>query len=150
MLLEDLKLRFQYNNWADSKMLEALIVNEIRDEKILIWMAHIINAKWIWMNRIQSLPHSVSPWQERSLSECQQLQKEFSLSISAFLHKRSELDLSQIIHYQNSKGIAFSGCVKDILTHIVNHSTHHRAQIAAKLRELDFVPPSTDFIFFVR
>ena len=36
-----------------------------------------------------------------------------------------------------------------MLRHIVNHSTHHRGQVAAKLRRFGIEPPVTDFFFWV-
>lgn len=36
-----------------------------------------------------------------------------------------------------------------LLRHIVNHSTYHRGQIAAKLKRFGIEPPNTDFFFWV-
>jgi uncharacterized damage-inducible protein DinB len=36
-----------------------------------------------------------------------------------------------------------------MLRHIVNHSTYHRGQVAAKLKRLGVEPPLTDFFFWV-
>jgi uncharacterized damage-inducible protein DinB len=35
-----------------------------------------------------------------------------------------------------------------VLRHIVNHSTYHRGQVAAKLKRLGVEQPATDFIFW--
>ena len=37
-----------------------------------------------------------------------------------------------------------------LMQHLVNHSTYHRGQIALMLRQLDAVPPATDFVVFLR
>jgi len=36
-----------------------------------------------------------------------------------------------------------------VLRHVVNHSTYHRGQVAAKLKRLGAEPPATDMIFWV-
>ena len=54
------------------------------------------------------------------------------------------------VAYTNSSGTAFETPLRDILTHVVNHGTHHRAQIALVLREAGIAPPATDYIYFVR
>jgi uncharacterized damage-inducible protein DinB len=36
-----------------------------------------------------------------------------------------------------------------VLRHVVNHSTYHRGQVAAKLRRLGVEPAATDFIFWM-
>jgi uncharacterized damage-inducible protein DinB len=58
-------------------------------------------------------------------------------------------DPNRVIEYKNLKGDAFAKPVWEILLHVVNHGTYHRGQIAAMLRQLGHVPPSTDFIYFV-
>jgi uncharacterized damage-inducible protein DinB len=35
-----------------------------------------------------------------------------------------------------------------VLRHVVNHSTYHRGQVAAKLKRLGVQPPATDFVFW--
>ncbi|MCS3649485.1 putative damage-inducible protein DinB [Salinibacter ruber] len=52
--------------------------------------------------------------------------------------------------YTNSTGTRFETPLRDCRRDVVNHGTHHRAQIALVLREADGAPPPTDYIFFVR
>jgi uncharacterized damage-inducible protein DinB len=33
---------------------------------------------------------------------------------------------------------------------VVNHGTHHRAQIALLLREAEIAPPATGYIYYLR
>jgi uncharacterized damage-inducible protein DinB len=54
------------------------------------------------------------------------------------------------IAYKNTRGESFENSVRDILFHINNHSTHHRAQIAARIREAGITPPTSDYIFYRR
>jgi uncharacterized damage-inducible protein DinB len=37
-----------------------------------------------------------------------------------------------------------------VLRHVVNHSTYHRGQVAAKLKRLGIDQPATDFVFWAR
>ena len=39
--------------------------------------------------------------------------------------------------------------VWQVLSHVVNHGTAHRAQIGAMLRQLHLKPPPQDYVFFV-
>lgn len=54
------------------------------------------------------------------------------------------------IGYKTSKGDAFQNTVKDILFHIINHSTYHRGQIAANCKEYGIEPLMSDYIFYKR
>jgi uncharacterized damage-inducible protein DinB len=60
------------------------------------------------------------------------------------------LDMEAWITYKNSSGAKLSDKTKDILFHIINHSTYHRAQIALLLREQGIDPINTDYIFYKR
>jgi uncharacterized damage-inducible protein DinB len=54
------------------------------------------------------------------------------------------------VEYQNFAGQKFSSLLSDIITHVVNHGTYHRGQIARIIRESGVQPPSTDYIVFAR
>ena len=64
--------------------------------------------------------------------------------------KIEEENLDKLISYQNSSGKIFSNKLSDILLHLFNHGTHHRAQISLLLRQNNIVPPKTDYIFYKR
>lgn len=53
------------------------------------------------------------------------------------------------ITHQNSKGEEFKNIAGDILTHLVIHGQHQRAQIARVFRQAGKNPPGTDYIFFL-
>jgi uncharacterized damage-inducible protein DinB len=54
------------------------------------------------------------------------------------------------VEYENSEGRTFANDVKDILFHVVNHSTHHRGQIMMDLRASGITPEPLDYIFYKR
>ena len=59
-------------------------------------------------------------------------------------------DLTQSVRYQNTSGTPFENELQDLAHHVVNHGTHHRAQIAQTLRQSGESPPATDYIYFLR
>ena len=52
--------------------------------------------------------------------------------------------------YENSEGRTFSNEIKDILFHVVNHSTHHRGQIMMVLRDSGVPPEPLDYVHYKR
>jgi hypothetical protein len=46
--------------------------------------------------------------------------------------------------------LAFSHPLGQLMWHAVNHSTHHRGQLATQLRQLGHTPPNTDFTRYLR
>ncbi len=69
----------------------------------------------------------------------------------ALLEDMREEDFEKIIDYKNTKGAAFENKLIDILGHVINHGTHHRAQAGVHLKYSGFDQlPLTDFIVFMR
>lgn len=67
-----------------------------------------------------------------------------------FLDETDEEGLNKKYAYNNIKGDAFEDSLYDILFHVINHSTHHRAQISKILRQHDIAPPVMDYIAYLR
>ena len=148
MLYTQFQQLFEYDLWANARILQAMIENEVSDEKCIFWINHIVNAEIIWTERIQGKKSTISTGAIRPLKEVATAMYTVHQELRELLEPY--MDYAREISYQNSRGEQYSNTVRDIFTHIINHSTHHRAQIAARLREMDIAPPGTDYIFFVR
>jgi uncharacterized damage-inducible protein DinB len=59
--------------------------------------------------------------------------------------------MDQVIVYKNTSGTEFKSTIAEIATQVINHGTHHRAQIGQLLKQvgIDALPP-LDFIFYIR
>ncbi|MGY0041076.1 DinB family protein [Pedobacter sp. NJ-S-72] len=57
---------------------------------------------------------------------------------------------SRVIKYVISNGDHYETSVYDILLHVFNHGTYHRAQIAKEMKLHNITPVNTDYIQFVR
>jgi uncharacterized damage-inducible protein DinB len=138
-----------YNNWANSLLLETLLANSISlPESCVSLFSHIINAQMIWVARINGTQPKVSVWQLHDLDTCSILLKES-------IHSLSQIELpggsdSPVITYRTSAGEPYQTSVADILMHVFNHGTYHRAQIAKEMKSNHLSPVNTDYIQFVR
>ncbi|WP_286756349.1 DinB family protein [Roseivirga sp. UBA838] len=139
---------FEYNLWANGQLAESLRVNPIENDKVLKLTSHLANAQVIWLDRVQGQSSTVGVWDEYSQKETLELLERSSQDWLDFLY--SAEDLEKVIEYKNSKGQTYESRIEDILNHVVNHSTHHRAQVMLLLRQENIDPPSLDFIFYVR
>ena len=140
----------QYDYWANTTMLQAYLSSNVADPTISKWLNHIVNAQVIWHGRLAGAASSRGVW---DMLPDRELPPEFERSHQnwqALLEGLSEENLSETIPYQNSRGDVFQNQRQDIIAHVVNHGTHHRAQVAARLREAGVVPPATDYIFWKR
>src|SRR5690606_41841818 len=100
----------------------------------------------IWNSRILG-ERTFQVWQINSWESLEQIDRE---NQAKSLKIAEEADLDKIVEYSNSTGAMFSSKIKDILFHIVNHSTYHRAQVAVELRQSGIDPISTDYIHYKR
>ena len=58
--------------------------------------------------------------------------------------------LGQIARYKTSEGVAQKNTFREILTHVLFHSSIHRGNIILKMREENFEPPKIDYIIYLR
>ncbi|MFA5556909.1 MAG: DinB family protein [Flavobacteriaceae bacterium] len=144
---EEFKELFTYNNHFNQKLIALLSENlQSISDKNLRLINHLVNAQQIWNARITS-EEEFEVWQVNKWDELLRIDNE-NYSKSIEIIDSSKLD--NIIEYVNSKGIKFSNKIKDILFHIINHSTYHRAQIATELKNCGIEPINTDYVFYKR
>ncbi len=140
---------YQYNDWANRRVIDCLEGQDVRDEKILRIFGHLVCAQLIWFNRIKGLPKStLQLWGDYSLSELKSIAKEASLCWLELIDEESSFD--RILKYNNYVGDYYETNIRDLMAHLVNHCTYHRGQVAVLLRDKGFEPVNTDFVTFDR
>ena len=139
---------FYYNFHTNQKLIDVFIEHSDKiSEKSIKLLNHILNAQRIWNNRVSEKEGSFGVWQIHPLEE---LEKINSVNYKRSCEIIDELDLAMIINYTNTKGVAYKNTVKDILFHVINHSTYHRGQIAADFVQSGIEPLYTDYIAYKR
>jgi uncharacterized damage-inducible protein DinB len=138
---------FDYNLQSNQSFIAHLLSHaDHLSLKIIELQSHIINAHQVWNSRLLNKP-SFGVWEIHPVTALQNLDKEnYQHSIAII----EEIDLNQIFNYTNTKGQPFSNTVRDILFHVINHSTYHRAQIATECKQNGIQPLPSDFILFKR
>lgn len=139
---------FEYNLWANQKFAEVLVANEFKHPKILTFISHIANAQLIWFDRVNGKTSETPVWAEYPTAKASGILINNSRAWLSFL--KDEDDFTKAITYIDSEGASHQSILSDIITHVANHGTHHRSQIALLLREEGIAPPASDFIFFSR
>lgn len=150
-MMEFFSSLYQYNDWANQRVLLTLQKEKIDDNKILTLYNHILAAQNIWMSRIVNQPaDNKDLWRAIPLLDLIEKSQKSAEAWISFLDEYPMDNFEEVIAYQNTKGIDFESKLSDILIHVANHGTHHRAQIVALLREKGIDPPQLDYIFFKR
>ncbi len=142
------KRLFEYNYSTNKKLSEFLLTHQKQiPDKVIQLSCHISNAHFIWNSRILGKQTQLVPWNIFPIVELKEREEVNHESTKMIL---DQIDLDQSITYTNSLGDSYKKRVADILTHVVNHSTYHRGQIALLLRENGQNPIPSDFILFAR
>ena len=140
---------YQYNAWANTRVISCLSRQSIVDEKILSIMGHIVAAQYLWLHRIKGLPPAnVKLWGEYSLTQVTTMAEEVGKLWLEFVESTD--NFNRELTYNNYVGEPYINNVEMIMIHLVNHSSYHRAQIALLLRQKGFEPINTDFITYDR
>ena len=139
---------FDYNFYCNKKLIEECNKLEHVPEKSISLFSHVLNAHHLWNSRIIGKPAEYGVWQLHEVKDWGDIHYENQRS--SFEITTNADDFEQRIDYENSEGRLFTSTLQDILFHIINHSTHHRSQIAMDFRSNELEPIPLDFIFYKR
>jgi uncharacterized damage-inducible protein DinB len=159
MTLQDIVTLYEYNRWANGRMLEAAekldaaaFVKDLKNSfpSVRDTLAHILGAEWVWLRRW----HGGSPTKLVAGSEfpsAASLRERFQAvnrEREAFLASLTEGRLQQPFDYKDLAGNAMRLPLVQSMQHVVNHGTYHRGQVTTMLRQLGATPISTDMSRF--
>ena len=136
---------------------EDVVKSEFRTESrfssIHGLLAHVIGAEERWVEyRIGG--REVVSYEERAADSVEAMFADWDrirAKTHAFLDTLDEGALRRTLHVQlgsRTSGQVWDGdlTIEQILFHIVNHETHHRAQISMALQQRMIDPPNFDYI----
>ena len=115
-------------------------------------MYHLWDAETIWFKRLAG--ESLKTWPSKDY-------KGTTDEFYAAFRKQSEDFVSlaenmpgekflETLSYSNTKGMAFTATVAEIIMHAMNHATFHRGQIITMLRIAEVTElPSTDYMGYI-
>lgn len=140
---------YQYNAWANRRIIGALEQQAVTDEKILSIFAHLVSANFIWLNRFKDLPKSeYKLWGTYSLKELRLMVEEADRQWMDYVD--SEEYKGRLLKYRNYTDNYFENEIEQIMIHLVNHGSYHRGQVALLMREKGYEPVNTDYITYDR
>ncbi|MCD0487605.1 hypothetical protein LPB86_05155 [Pedobacter sp. MC2016-14] len=146
-----LKQMWLYNDWANKLLFESFKQNEARvPYACMHLLSHIMNAQSRWLSRLEIRKASTGVWDDHSLETCVAMHTNTADGIAAQIAKQEANPESAPLKCYTTDGREFQNNINDILLHIFNHGTYHRAQIAQEMRKNGLDPVNTDYIQFVR
>lgn len=134
-----------YDGWANHETVSVLRRSEESTTEALRHMGHIVAAQRTWLGRLAERDAAIEPWPELSALQCALQARDLRRAWKEYLDELRAGSRPDPITYTSRGGETRTSSVDDVLVHVVLHSAHHRARIAAALREAGLEPPRTDF-----
>lgn len=158
----DIHLLYEFNYWAKSRMLgvvETLTPEQYTKDLgsshggIHGTLVHCMGAEDIWLKRWKG-EDSSSMYTTKDVPTLESLMSRWDMvehQMMSFCHAlKTDDDIKKVVTYKDLKGNEHSQPLWQMMQHLVNHSTYHRGQITAMLRQLGVKPVGTDLITFYR
>lgn len=152
---------FAYTAWANAEVFDA--ASRLGAEpwtrdlggsfpSLQTVLAHTAGGERVWLDRWTGrAPTTFPAWTEDpSPADLRAAWDAVERERDAWLTGLTDADLAAPRPYTLFSGTASAEPLRDQVQHLVNHSTYHRGQAAALLRQHGVPPPSTDFIRWAR
>jgi uncharacterized damage-inducible protein DinB len=141
---------FNYDRHENLLIVSAILQTKDH-EKAQQLMAHMLSAQQIWLNRCNGVPVvGAVLWPDWKANTFEQMIVDNHQQWISFLENLNDGDFERRITYKNLQGESFENSLMDILGHVINHGTHHRAQAGQHLKIAGTNLPVTDLIFYLR
>jgi len=167
MTKDDFQLLFEYERWANNRVLEAVSTLSVEEftrdlggsfRSVRDTLVHIIGGEWGWL----------TIWKEPSL--CSGFVTDLWTRLDALFHPNAFSDVAAVqlrwaevereqVEFVNRVTNESLGRMLPVRTtqislallmqHLANHSTYHRGQVALTMRQLAAEPLATDFAMFL-
>ncbi len=89
-------------------------------------------------------------WHMLDINSMRKLSAKSTTDWLSLINGKDEKELTLSHSYINSKGNKYTNTLDQVMTHVINPPTYHRAQIALLLRTENIQPPYTDYIGYFR
>lgn len=161
MRIEQARLLFDYNYWANGRILDTAakagpkVYNapgKLSHGGLRETLVHLVSAEWIWRQRVQA---GVSPATHLdakdfpTLEALRQRWLEEEAQMRAYLSSLSTPDLDRVVHYSDRNGNQFALALWKIFLHVVNHGTQTRSEAAVLLSQKGYSPGDIDFRLYL-
>lgn len=161
MIAEHFRILCDYNYWANHQLWdcilalsEAQFTNKETCYGISIHeqVVHTLGAEWLWVERLRGR----SPLEKLSVEEfatrdaIRRKWDEVEADLRAYVGTARDSQLGEIIAYTTTFGEPQRNARWEILAHVFNHGTDHRARITAMLIPWGYTAPEIELLHYFR
>ena len=159
-MLSFLNCLYEYHYWANERILRA--AENVNDAQLLAatdtrWslrktLVHTMSAEWIWLSRWRGVSPKAGLNEDDfpTLESIRVRWRAGEQDMRAFLAALNDEALQRVVRYTNTRGQPFAFPLWQLMAHVVNHGTQHRAEAAALLTDWGYSPGDMDLSLFLR
>lgn len=152
----------RYKAWADDLFLAVVSdvpVLELTAPRPIVFgslirtLNHSYAMDFVWQSHLLGKAHGLTTRNPEKHPEMQELaaaQREMDNWYVNYADSISDSELGEIVEFEFIGGGRGAMSRRDILLHVVNHTTYHRGHAADILYHLNIFPPTTDLPVFLR
>jgi uncharacterized damage-inducible protein DinB len=144
-----------YNEWANErilKMIDGMTPEDLARPVDAYFgtlarnLQHVLYAMRVWLARWtgETPPGAgdpiTEPWHEAYAAT--------HARFRTFVEPLTDADADRVVSYKNSKGEPFQAPLAQLITHVVNHGTAHRAETGMLLERLGRSPGDLDYVYY--
>lgn len=149
-----------YHEWAYDRLLDdcALLADEdyrrpcgLFFGSIHATLNHLAVADRLWLARVLGEAQPYRRLDAEAATDLAGLRRLLLDGVErwqAWLADRTDAELGQVLRYASVTRGEQQRRIDDILTHVVNHGSHHRGQVTAALTAMGQEAPVLDYIYF--
>jgi len=167
MTTDDIQLLYQYDRWANRRVLKAAATLSAeqftRDlggsfRSVRDLLLHIVGGEWIWLAYWKNPPATLASLTDLRIQRDAVFNPDAYPDLNAVHSKWMEIEMEQaefvnrVTNEDLAKMLPFRGArikLTHLMQHLANHSTYHRGQLALAMRQLGAEPLATDFHVFL-
>ena len=151
----------RYKAWADDLFLSvvsAVPVSQLKAPFPIIFgslirtLNHSYAMDYVWQSHLLGKPHGLTTRNPDHCPEMDQLatsQRKIDSWYVDYANSITDQKLSELVKFEFIGGRPGSMSRRDILLHVVNHTTYHRGHAADMLYHFNIFPPTTDLPVFL-
>jgi len=160
MNLPDILFLYEYNYWANKKILAASA--GVTQEQFTApasfpfgglhgTLLHTLEAEWAWRALFQEIKDAsdLLPTDFPDLKSIETRWREEETALRAYLASLNDEDMESHLRYTTDEGLKRDRILWHCLVHVVNHGTQHRSEAAALLTDYGQSPGELDFTVFL-
>lgn len=160
--MRDTQVLARYKAWADDLFLSAVSAiprAELTAPRPIVFgslirtLNHSHAMDYVWQCHLLGKPHGLTtrnPEHCPAIEELVASQRSMDEWFVSYADSNGENELAQIVEFEFIGGGTGRMSRRDILLHVVNHTTYHRGHAAGMLYGLGIFPPTTDLPVFLR